>query len=104
MPVHWCLQLPASVSLGWNLNCVTMGMVLFSKETMPITSSRQEIESSHFFSNVTHSQKLESQSHLVWGRPLRSSNPAINPTLPSPPQNNIPNCHIYEFCKYLQGW
>ncbi|KAK4827460.1 hypothetical protein QYF61_018181 [Mycteria americana] len=38
-----------------------------------------------------------------WKRPLRSSSPAINLTLPSPPLNHVPKSHIYTSFKYLQG-
>ena len=46
----------------------------------------------------------ESQNHLGWKRPLRSSSPIINLTLPSPPLNHVPKPHIYISFKYLQGW
>ncbi|NXS63765.1 RHG05 protein, partial [Brachypteracias leptosomus] len=33
-----------------------------------------------------------------------SSNPTINPTLPSPPLNHVLQHHIYRSFKYPQGW
>lgn len=36
------------------------------------------------------------------GKNLQS--PAINLTLPSPPLNCVPKCHIWMSSKYLQGW
>ncbi|KAK4815585.1 hypothetical protein QYF61_004800 [Mycteria americana] len=46
----------------------------------------------------------ESQNRLGWKRPLRSSSPTINLTLPRPPLNRVPKHHIYVSFKYLQGW
>ncbi|KAK4824091.1 hypothetical protein QYF61_010602 [Mycteria americana] len=47
---------------------------------------------------------IESQNHLGWKRPLRSSSPTVNLTLPSPPLNHVPQHHIYTSFKYLQRW
>ena len=47
---------------------------------------------------------IESQNHLSWKRPLRSSSPTINLSLPSPPLNRVPKRHVYTSFKYLQGW
>jgi len=45
-----------------------------------------------------------SQNYFGWKRPLRSSSSSINLTLPTPPLNHVPKCHIYTSFKYLQGW
>ena len=47
---------------------------------------------------------IKSKNHLDWKRPLRSSSPTVNLTLPSPPLNHFPKCHISTSFKYLQGW
>ena len=47
---------------------------------------------------------LESQNHLGWKKPLRSSSPTINLTLPSPPLSHAPKHHVYTAFKHLQGW
>ncbi|KAK4824286.1 hypothetical protein QYF61_013031 [Mycteria americana] len=46
----------------------------------------------------------ESRNHLGWKRPLRSSSPTVNLTLPSPPLNHVPKHLIQTSFKYLQGW
>ncbi|KAK4833008.1 hypothetical protein QYF61_027110 [Mycteria americana] len=46
----------------------------------------------------------ESQNHIGWKRPLRSSSPTVNLTLPSPPLNHVPEHLIQTSFKYLQGW
>ena len=48
---------------------------------------------------------IESWNHRIidWKRPLRSSSPTINPTLPCL-LNHITKCHVYTFFEHLQGW
>ena len=43
-------------------------------------------------------------SRLAWGRPLGSSRPTGNPTLPRPPLNPVPKCHSHTVSEPLQGW
>ncbi|KAK4810753.1 hypothetical protein QYF61_007727 [Mycteria americana] len=50
-------------------------------------------------SNIT-----ESQNHIGWKRPLRSSSPTVNLTLPRPPLHHVPKHLIQTSFKYLQGW
>jgi len=47
---------------------------------------------------------IDSQNHLGWKRPLRSSSPTVNLALPTPPLNHVPKHHIYVSFKYVQGW
>ncbi|KAK4832342.1 hypothetical protein QYF61_021871 [Mycteria americana] len=46
----------------------------------------------------------ESQNRIGWKRPLRSSSPTVNLTLPRPPLNHVPKHLIQMSFKYLQGW
>ncbi|KAK4808358.1 hypothetical protein QYF61_026961 [Mycteria americana] len=46
----------------------------------------------------------ESQNGIGWKRPLRSSSPTINLTLPKPPLHHVPEHLIQMAFKYLQGW
>ncbi|KAK4814505.1 hypothetical protein QYF61_021568 [Mycteria americana] len=46
----------------------------------------------------------ESQNCIGWKRPLRSSGPTVNRTLPSPPLHHVPKHLIQTSFKYLQGW
>ncbi|KAK4815973.1 hypothetical protein QYF61_010841 [Mycteria americana] len=46
----------------------------------------------------------ESQNHVGWKRPLRSSSPTINLTLPKPPLHHVSKHLIQTSFKYLQGW
>ncbi|KAK4827199.1 hypothetical protein QYF61_015227, partial [Mycteria americana] len=46
----------------------------------------------------------ESQNHIGWKRPLRSSSPTINLTLPKPPLHHVSKHLIQTSFKYLQGW
>ncbi|KAK4812373.1 hypothetical protein QYF61_018823 [Mycteria americana] len=48
--------------------------------------------------------KTESQNRIGWKRPLRSSSPTVNLTLPSPPLHHVPKHLIQTAFKYLQGW
>ncbi|KAK4821693.1 hypothetical protein QYF61_027457 [Mycteria americana] len=50
------------------------------------------------------SQITESQNRIGWKRPLRSSSPTINLTLPRPPLHHVPKHLIQTSFKYLQGW
>ncbi|KAK4817862.1 hypothetical protein QYF61_001531 [Mycteria americana] len=43
-------------------------------------------------------------NRIGWKRPLRSSSPTINVTLPSPPLHHVPKNLIQTSFKYLQGW
>ncbi|KAK4817794.1 hypothetical protein QYF61_027798 [Mycteria americana] len=45
----------------------------------------------------------ESQNHIGWKRPLRSS-PTVSLTLPRPPLYHVPKHLIQTSFKYLQGW
>ncbi|KAK4817052.1 hypothetical protein QYF61_026360 [Mycteria americana] len=45
----------------------------------------------------------ESQNHIGWKRPLRSSSPTINLTLPKPPLYHVSKHLIQTSFKYLQG-
>ncbi|KAK4831969.1 hypothetical protein QYF61_020352 [Mycteria americana] len=49
-------------------------------------------------------QVTESQNRLGWKRPLRSSSPTVNLTLPRPPLHHVPKHLIQTSFKYLQGW
>lgn len=40
---------------------------------------------------------IESQINFIWKRPLRLSNPTVNPTVPSPALNHVPKGHIHVF-------
>ncbi|KAK4824291.1 LOW QUALITY PROTEIN: hypothetical protein QYF61_013036 [Mycteria americana] len=46
----------------------------------------------------------ESQNRIGWKRPLRSSSPTVNSTLPRPPLYHVPKHLIQTSFKYLQGW
>ncbi|KAK4824205.1 hypothetical protein QYF61_012119 [Mycteria americana] len=46
----------------------------------------------------------ESQNRIGWKRPLRSSSPTVNLTLPRPPLHHVPEHLIQTSFKYLQGW
>ncbi|KAK4818053.1 LOW QUALITY PROTEIN: hypothetical protein QYF61_004580 [Mycteria americana] len=46
----------------------------------------------------------ESQDRIGWKRPLRSSSPTVNLTLPRPPLYHVPKHLIQTSFKYLQGW
>ncbi|KAK4810511.1 hypothetical protein QYF61_004291 [Mycteria americana] len=47
--------------------------------------------------------KRESQNCIGWKRPLRSSSPTVNLTLPRPPLYHVPKHLIQTSFKYLQG-
>ncbi|KAK4809752.1 LOW QUALITY PROTEIN: hypothetical protein QYF61_008873 [Mycteria americana] len=53
---------------------------------------------------ITDHRITESQNRIGWKRPLRSSSPTINLTLPSPPLHHVPKHLIQTAFKYLQGW
>ncbi|KAK4811395.1 hypothetical protein QYF61_003394 [Mycteria americana] len=46
----------------------------------------------------------ESQNRRGWKRPLRSSSPTVNLTLPRPPPDHVPKHLIQTAFKYPQGW
>ncbi|KAK4810331.1 hypothetical protein QYF61_018273 [Mycteria americana] len=46
----------------------------------------------------------ESQNCIGWKRPLRSSSPTVNLTLPRPPLHHVPKHLIQTSFKYLQRW
>ncbi|KAK4810562.1 hypothetical protein QYF61_004525 [Mycteria americana] len=46
----------------------------------------------------------ESQNRIGWKRPLRSSSPTVNLTLPRRPLHHVPKHLIQTSFKYLQGW
>ncbi|KAK4817034.1 hypothetical protein QYF61_026040 [Mycteria americana] len=46
----------------------------------------------------------QSQNRIGWKRPLRSSSPTVNLTLPRPPLNHVPKHLSQTSFKYLQGW
>ena len=71
-------------------------------DSPPWLRAETGLEPSHLVS-WWHRTK-ETQSHLGWKRPLRSSSPTVNLTLPSPPLNHVPKCHVYTSFKCLQGW
>ncbi|KAK4810786.1 hypothetical protein QYF61_008758 [Mycteria americana] len=45
-----------------------------------------------------------SQNRIGWKRPLRSSSPTVNLTLPRPPLYHVPKHLIQTSFKYFQGW
>ncbi|KAK4807134.1 hypothetical protein QYF61_018475 [Mycteria americana] len=53
---------------------------------------------------VTNHRTTESQNRIGWKRPLRSSSPTINLTLPRPPLHHVSKHLIQTSFKYLQGW
>ncbi|KAK4827587.1 hypothetical protein QYF61_019489 [Mycteria americana] len=56
---------------------------------------------------VEHTQDhriTESQNRIGWKRPLRSSSPAVNVTLPRSPLYHVPKHLIQTSFKYFQGW
>ncbi|KAK4832223.1 hypothetical protein QYF61_021070 [Mycteria americana] len=55
-------------------------------------------------SRNTSSTSVESQNCIGWKRPLRSSSPTLNLTLPRPPLHHVPKHLIQTSFKYLQGW
>ncbi|KAK4810666.1 hypothetical protein QYF61_007466 [Mycteria americana] len=50
--------------------------------------------------SVSHTK---SQNHIGWKRPLRSSSPTVNLTLPRPPLHHVPKHLIQTSFKYFQG-
>ncbi|KAK4830892.1 hypothetical protein QYF61_013821 [Mycteria americana] len=56
-------------------------------------------------SRLKHSEPTrKSQNRIGWKRPLRSSSPTVNLTLPRPPLHHVPKQLIQTSFKYLQGW
>ncbi|KAK4817943.1 hypothetical protein QYF61_003373 [Mycteria americana] len=65
--------------------------------------------------NAEETRRMNASCHLLpavssgdysegWKRPLRSSSPTINLTLPRPPLHHVPKHLIQTSFKYLQGW
>ncbi|KAK4814264.1 hypothetical protein QYF61_012819 [Mycteria americana] len=54
--------------------------------------------------NDEENKITESQNRIGWKRPLRSSSPTVNLTLPRPPLYHVPKHLIQTSFKYLQGW
>lgn len=46
---------------------------------------------------------MESQNHLGWKKPVRSSSWTIYSAVPHPPLKYVPKCHIPVCFKYIQG-
>ncbi|PKU46249.1 hypothetical protein llap_3473 [Limosa lapponica baueri] len=46
---------------------------------------------------------MESSKRLGRKGPFRSSSPAINPALPKPPLNHVPQHYVCTSFKYLRG-
>ncbi|KAK4814695.1 LOW QUALITY PROTEIN: hypothetical protein QYF61_025521 [Mycteria americana] len=55
----------------------------------------------HTYTTKNHT---ESQNRIGWKRPLRSSSPTVNLTLPSPPLHHVPKHLIQISFKCFQGW
>ncbi|KAK4808258.1 hypothetical protein QYF61_011892 [Mycteria americana] len=66
----------------------------------------QDVELSLQVGDTVHILEMyeESQNHIGWKRPLRSSSPTVNLTLPRPPLHHVPKHLIQTAFKYLQGW
>lgn len=54
-------------------------------------------------SSREHIWIMESQNHLGWKSPVRSSSPTIYSAVPHPPLKYVPKCHISVCFKYIQG-
>ncbi|KAK4814532.1 hypothetical protein QYF61_022021 [Mycteria americana] len=61
-------------------------------------------KSARISQNGIEDEITESQNRIGWKRPLRSSSPTINLTLPRPPLHHVPKLLIQMSFKYLQGW
>ncbi|KAK4826281.1 hypothetical protein QYF61_006728, partial [Mycteria americana] len=72
-----------------------------STPSIPVTCSFNNTKASGF---RTLKGITESQNHIGWKRPLRSSSPTINLTLPKPPLHHVSKHLIQTSFKYLQGW
>ncbi|KAK4815591.1 hypothetical protein QYF61_004806 [Mycteria americana] len=72
------------------------------QSTSPKLNPAQDLRFSlHTELRHTHT---ESQNRIGWKRPLRSSSPTVNLTLPRPPLHHVPKHLIQTSFKYLQGW
>ncbi|KAK4815153.1 hypothetical protein QYF61_017594 [Mycteria americana] len=77
-----------------------------------VTTSQESLTESHRIIDSFRLEKTlpsptihtESQNRIGWKRPLRSSSPIINLTLPRPPLHHVPKHLIQTSFKYLQGW
>ncbi|KAK4807092.1 hypothetical protein QYF61_018433 [Mycteria americana] len=81
-------------------------------------SKKQPLTSTRLYSNIHIDEQLEkanwtfylfihleeSQNRIGWKRPLRSSSPTVNLTLPRPPLHHVPKHLIQTSFKYLHGW
>ena len=81
------------------LLCLAWASVDHQERLKPLKEARPRREMGDGFIG-----KRTSLNHLGWEGPLRSLSPSVNLTLPSPPLNHAPKCHIYTSYRYLQGW
>ncbi|KAK4828376.1 hypothetical protein QYF61_026114 [Mycteria americana] len=81
LSLTWIKELSSTCSKSL-LDCLQLAVLLFQQ-----------------MSRITESQNL-----IGWKRPLRSSSPTINLTLPRPPLHHVPKHLIQTSFKYLQGW
>ncbi|KAK4816773.1 hypothetical protein QYF61_022771 [Mycteria americana] len=65
---------------------------------------RDSVNQSPKQAKVCPPEVQESQNRIGWKRPLRSSSPTVNLTLPRPPLHHVPKHLIQTSFKYLQGW
>ncbi|KAK4828379.1 hypothetical protein QYF61_026117, partial [Mycteria americana] len=86
--------------------------LFFTMPSSPVWDLTGSEHSSHIMRLVAnepyhrpfHHRITESQNRIGWKRPLRSSSPTINLTLPGPPLHHVPKHLIQTSFKYLQGW
>ncbi|KAK4821856.1 LOW QUALITY PROTEIN: hypothetical protein QYF61_004333 [Mycteria americana] len=71
-------------------------------EVSPGSSHRKQ-EQDELQRNL-HIANLPVKPSKSWKRPLRSSSPTVNLTLPSPPLHHVPKHLSQTAFKYLQGW
>ncbi|KAK4817682.1 LOW QUALITY PROTEIN: hypothetical protein QYF61_024911 [Mycteria americana] len=76
------------------------------KETMAVDKSmpQQKLSWDTEESEFEECGFTEPQNRIGWKRPLRSSSPTVNLTLPRPPLHHVPKHLIQTSFKYLQGW
>ncbi|KAK4818842.1 LOW QUALITY PROTEIN: hypothetical protein QYF61_020061 [Mycteria americana] len=72
------------------------------KHHLPVP--KQELEHEKGPCSEWQNEITESQNRIGWKRPLRSSSPTVNLTLPSPPLHHVLKNFIQTTFKYLQGW
>ncbi|KAK4821623.1 hypothetical protein QYF61_026057 [Mycteria americana] len=80
-------------------NALGASKILAGTDDWLIQNDTQESTTSRIDGTIT-----ESQNHIGWKRPLRSSSPTINLTLPRPPLHHVSKYLIQTSFKYLQGW